>query len=159
MTPYPRVYYRPPSYFYPPGYHFYAGATGVPGVRASELMAPGPGLFGMRVEDIMAPGQIRFGVPGWRVSEIAPGGQEQVEEWSTAAKVAIVLGGIAAVYFLWQAAKIAMPVSRKAAEAAGEVFVSRIGRKGGGAAAHGPSQVLEGVIEESPRGTPHWRLK
>ena len=120
-------YYYPPAPpqtnwndYYPP---YYAGAVTPPGVRLGDVRVPQP--------------------PGWSAGDIF--GRGEVNAWETTFKVALVLGGIAAAYFLYKTVKEVGPPSRKVGEAAGAALVHMGGRRG-----RSP-RVVEAEFESSPR--------
>lgn len=122
----------PPPWYndYPP---YYTGAF-PPGVRLGDIHIPRP--------------------PGWSVGDIF--GRGEVEAWGTTLKVALVLGGIAAAYFLYKTVKEVGPPSKKVGEAAGGALVHLGSRRGGGRSS---PRVLDAEFEPSSSRSPRWLTK
>lgn len=77
---------------------------------------------------------LRFGVPGWRLGDIGSKKHEGDTDWSTVAKVGLVVGGALAVYLIYRASKIAEPIAERAGEAGVKYLASRYGGTGAVAA-------------------------
>lgn len=124
-----------PQFGYPPS-AFYAGAF-PPGVRLGDAHLPTP--------------------PGFTVNEMF--GRAEVSAWETTLKVAFVLGGIAAVYFLYKTMKEVGPPSRKVGEAAGAALVHMGARRmGGSRSARVSASPIDAEFEPSSR-SPRWLTK
>jgi hypothetical protein len=133
-------YYYPPSPpqtrwddYYPP---YYTGAF-PPGVRLGDTHLPQ--------------------APGWSAGDVF--GRSEVDAWGTTLKVALVLGGIAAAYFLYKTVKEVGPPSRKVGEAAGAALVHMGTRRmGGSRSARVSASPIDAEFEPSSR-SPRWLTK
>jgi hypothetical protein len=77
-----------------------------------------------------------FGVPGWRLGDIGTSNPKDGRDWTTVAKVALVVGGALAVYAIYRASKVAEPIAERTGEAAAQYLIAR----GGGAGALGAAK-------------------
>ena len=77
---------------------------------------------------------LRFGVPGWHLGDIGSKKYEGDTDWSTVAKVGLVVGGALAIFLIYRASKIAEPIAERVGEAGAKYLVARGGGAGGIAA-------------------------
>jgi len=137
----------PPPFYAPPFYRqpYYAGAP--PGVS-----------FGSIFDVDQQGGRIPLPKPpGRSINDMF--GRPEVEGWSTAFKVALVLGSLTAAYFIYKTVKEVGPPSRKAGEAAGQALV-HMGARHLSGRRRSPS-VEARVVSESPSSSrsPRWLTK
>jgi len=74
---------------------------------------------------------LRFGVPGWRLGG-SGGSGDGGTDWSTVAKIALVVGGALTVYAIYRASKVAEPIAERVGEVGTRYLIARGG--GGGPA-------------------------
>ena len=74
---------------------------------------------------------LSFGVPGWRFGDIGSKKHEGDTDWSTVAKIGLVVGGALAIFLIYRASKIAEPIAERVGEAGAKYLVARSGGAGG----------------------------
>jgi hypothetical protein len=121
-------YYAPNDYDYAFGdYDYYAGAV--------------PNPLGMAYDMGQGIGQgLRRSAPSANLSANRnpstsnysdDHGDHNSTDWSGVAKVALVVGGAAAIYFIYRASKAAAPVAERLGGVAGKLALARAGRGSG----------------------------